>query len=379
MLVSGGRKLMTNQQILVSDSFIARLVKFQDIRPVKPKADFFTKHFEKGIRIHLFFCVALLSVFLFITFSSRYAISLIPRAIFSYFLLLACAYTGRWICRRWLRRHNWIVLVVSYLLATGFFSLIGVTGYMYFLHVELQPDTLPFLFLTIPGFVIMFLVGGGFVAVSRTARREQIHRLLISQQQKDSELSLLLSQLSPHFLFNTMNNLYGLAITQQDKIPPLLLKLSDLLRYTVYETGQEFVSLNDELNYISNYIDLEKIRIDEALSLTVQLESVSRTVRIAPMLLIIFVENAFKHAKNTISQKIVIDIKLSVSNGYILFFVGNSYKDQPDDHSVIRERVGVGISNAIKRLQLVYGSGGYTLEQRKERDYYTVELSIKAT
>lgn len=377
MLVSDNSKSMSKCRISVSDTFVADLVKFQDIRLVKLRADFFTKEFEKGIKIHLFFCLALLFVFVIITFSSRYAISLIPRAIFSYFLLLACAYTGRWICRRWLRKDNWIVLVVYYILAIAVFSLIGAVGYMYFLNLELEGSLFVF-FLTIPGFVIIFLVGGGFVAISRAARREQIHRLLISQQQKESELSLLLSQLSPHFLFNTMNNLYGLAITQHEKIPALLLKLSDLLRYAVYETKQEFVSLNDELDYIRNYIELERIRVDEGLSLTVQMDNTGNGIRIAPMLLIIFVENAFKHAKNTIGHKIAIDIKLSVSNGYIMFFAGNSYKDRPDDGSLIRERRGVGINNAIKRLELVYGSGGYSLKQLKEHDYYTVELTIKA-
>jgi Histidine kinase len=378
MFVSEGGRPVTKCRISGSDSFVAGLVKFQDIRLVKPRVEFFTKHFEKGARIHLFFCLALLFVFVIITFSSRYAISLIPRAIFSYFLLLACAYTGRWICRRWLRKDNWIALIVLYILAAVFFSLIGAACYMYFLDLKPEGNSLLALFVTIPGFVIIFLAGGGFVAISRTARREQIHRLLISQQQKESELSLLLSQLSPHFLFNTMNNLYGLAITQHEKVPGLLLKLSDLLRYSVYETTQEFVSLNDELDYIRNYIELERIRIDEELNLTVQLEHVSHAIRIAPMLLIIFVENAFKHAKNTIGHKIVIDIKLSVSNGNILFFAGNSCQDQLEENSLIRERPGLGINNAIKRLELVYGRGGYSLEQRKECHYYTVELTIKA-
>jgi sensor histidine kinase YesM len=95
------------------------------------------------------------------------------------------------------------------------------------------------------------------------------------------------------------------------------------------------------------------------------------------MLLIIFVENAFKHAKNTIGHKIAIDIKLSVSNGHILFFAGNSCQDQSEENSLIRERPGLGINNAIKRLELVYGSEGYSLEQHKECHYYTVELTIK--
>jgi sensor histidine kinase YesM len=96
------------------------------------------------------------------------------------------------------------------------------------------------------------------------------------------------------------------------------------------------------------------------------------------VLLIIFVENAFKHAKNTIGHKMAIDIKLSVSNGNIVFLAGNSYMDQSEGNPLIRDRGGVGISNAIKRLELVYGSGDYSLKQRKEHDYYTVELTIRA-
>ena len=361
-----------------SDSILVGFVKFKDIRLVKLRVDFFTKQFEKGINIHLVFCLALLFVFMIITFSSQYAISIIPRGIFSYLLLLACAYSGRWLCRRWLRKDNWIVLVISYILTAVLFSFIGVVAYMYFLSLKLEGDNFWFLFVTIPGFVIMFLVGGGFVAISRAARREQIHRLMVSQQQKESELSLLLSQLSPHFLFNTMNNLYGLSITHHEKIPGLLLKLSDLLRYSVYETREEFVSLTDELDYIRNYIDLERIRIGEELVLNVELEDVSNAPRIAPMLLIIFVENAFKHAKNTVGHKILIDIRLSVSNGFIVFFAGNSYTDQADVHSRFNQWSGVGVKNAIKRLELVYGKGNYSLEQRKERDYYTLELTVKA-
>lgn len=258
------------------------------------------------------------------------------------------------------------------------FSIVGGLGYIYFLDLKLESQNLLLLFVAIPAFVGLFLLGGGFVAISRTARKEQVHRLLVSEQQKESELSLLMSQLSPHFLFNTLNNLYGLSITQEKKIPGLLLTLSNLLRYSVYETSQEYVLLNDELDYLRNFIELEKIRIGQELALRVQMEDADRSVRIAPMLLIIFVENAFKHAKNTVGQKMIIDILLCVRNGYIEFVVGNSYKDQPVAHSSVREKSGVGIRNTVKRLDLLYGSESYTLEQKKASDYYEVALTLKA-
>jgi sensor histidine kinase YesM len=345
---------------------------------VKPSINFLSEQGRDGIRIHLFFWLALFLVFAVTVGSSSYRFELIPRAIFSYLLLLGCAYTGRWICRMWLKNDNWLFLVLLYAVAVLAFSVVGGLGYMNFLGLTLESQNLLLLFVVIPAFVGLFLLGGGFVAISRTARKEQIHRLLVSEQQKESELNLLMSQLSPHFLFNTLNNLYGLSITQQEKIPGLLLTLSDLLRYSVYGTSQEFVLLNDELDYLRNYIELEKIRMGKELGLTVELEKADRSVRIAPMLLIVFVENAFKHAKNTVGQKVVIDIRLSVVKGFIEFVVRNSYKEQVVLSSAVHERSGVGIRNTVKRLDLLYGKDGYTLEQNKEHDYYEVALTLKA-
>jgi sensor histidine kinase YesM len=351
-------------------------MKFLDIRSVNLRKDLIAKIADKGTRIHVIFCTALLFLFCILVFSSRYAISLIPRAIVSYLLLLACAYTGRWIWKRWLASDNWLVLIMSYIGAALLYSVIAAFSYMYFLDLRFEGSGLFVMFVTIPGFVIVFLVGGGFVAITRAARREQVRRLLVTQQQKDSELGLLMSQLNPHFLFNTLNNLYGLSITQQEKIPALLLKLADLLRYSVYESGKDFVSLNDELAYITNYIELEKIRLAGKLNLNVQLEKVSDGIRIAPMLLITFVENAFKHAKNTVGQKIAIDVNLSVVAGCISFAVGNSYHRQVDEIPTIVEAGGIGLKNATKRLDLLYGSN-YSLNQRKSDNYYRAELILK--
>lgn len=355
---------------------VVTLPKFRDIRQVKSITVIYYRIFEKGIGLHIFFVSVLLFVFSIITFSSRHAVSLIPRAIFSFFLLLVCAYTGRWICRRWLSKDNWIVLVLLYAVVIVFFSMLGVAGYIYLMNFKFDENDSKVFFIGIPGFVVMFLFGGGFVAISRSARKEQVHGNMVSQRQKESELSLLRSRISPHFLFNTLNNLYGLSITDHEKIPGLLLRLSELLRYSVYGAGQEWVPLDDELAYIRNYIELEKIRVEDRLILHVEMSAGNGTAKIAQMLLITFVENAFKHAKNTTGQKIQIDIALSVVNDFIVFTIGNSFGGHVNEHNIIKEASGFGMDNTIKRLDLLY-PGEFSLSQQKENNYYKVDLRLK--
>lgn len=225
-------------------------------------------------------------------------------------------------------------------------------------------------------FVILFFSFGLFLSMTRTTVLRQLREANIRQQQKESELQLLRSQLSPHFLFNVLNNLYGLSITQHQKIPALLLKLSDLLRYSVYDTKQDFVSLKNELAYIENYIELEKFRIGDRLLLEVNIEKINiEAIRIAPMLLIVFIENAFKHSKNTYNEHISIKIDLQIINNAILFTVKNSCGDEINERDR-SEGSGIGFTNTLKRLELLY-AGRYFLEKAKENGYYQVKLQLK--
>lgn len=268
------------------------------------------------------------------------------------------------------------MLVFLYGIFVIFFSMLGVAGYVYLMDYTFDDHDAKVFFVGIPGFVTIFLFGGGFVAISRSARREQLHSNVTSQEQKESELSLLRSQISPHFLFNTLNNLYGLSITHHEKIPGLLLKLSDLLRYSVYETGQQWVLLDDELAYIKNYIALEKIRMDDRLLLNIQFSDRNGTVKIAQLLLIMFVENAFKHSRNTIEKEIRIDLALSVVDDFIVFTIGNSFGSHANADNRLKEAAGFGINNTIKRLDLLYGRE-YSLQQHTRNNYYHVELRLK--
>lgn len=197
----------------------------------------------------------------------------------------------------------------------------------------------------------------------------------IASHQRESELKLLRSQLSPHFLFNVLNNLYGLSIQQDQRVPGLILKLSDLLRHSIYDTNREFVPLSNELSYIDNYIELERIRIGDRLILQSDIQKTGiDDVRIAPMLLIVFIENAFKHSKNTIKQEINIKIDLRIDKGKLIFVVKNSCSDKPVEEN--KDGLpGIGMAVTKKRLELLY-PGKYSLEIMHENGFYVVEFQL---
>jgi LytS/YehU family sensor histidine kinase len=233
------------------------------------------------------------------------------------------------------------------------------------------------LFLHEMPFFIIGMAGGVFIKLVRASMQKQVDDANIAAKQKESELNLLQSQLSPHFLFNTLNNLYGISITQHERVPALLLKLSDLLRYSVYDTKKPFVPLKEELDYINNYIDFEKIRISDRLVLQTDIQKITdATVMVAPMVLVVFIENAFKHSKNTLEQKIYIAISLKTADGSIIFTVKNSFDSNPNRGNAIKEHSGMGLANTIKRLGLLYGND-YALEQFNNNGLYTVRLRLK--
>lgn len=226
-------------------------------------------------------------------------------------------------------------------------------------------------------FLVASLALGVLIKLARSVDQSELRKAKVITANTQSELYLLQSQLSPHFLFNTLNNLYGLSLTQHEKIPPLLLRLSDLLRYSVYDANELFVSLKDELAYIDNYVEFEKIRIGDRLALTSDVEQISdASIKIAPMLLIVFIENAFKHSKNTVEEKISVAISLKIWGNSILFRVKNSQRNNSEETSITNKSSGFGLANVKKRLDLLYPNR-YELEIENEEDCYTVSLLLK--
>ena len=212
---------------------------------------------------------------------------------------------------------------------------------------------------------------GILIKFIRFMSQNELKEAQTSAANSQSELHLLQSQLSPHFLFNTLNNLYGLSITQHEKIPPLLLRLSDLLRYSVYESNQSFVPLKEELAYIDNYIEFEKIRIGDRLVLKTEIEKIDSTnIKIAPMLLIVFIENAFKHGIEPFGGNAALRVLLKTDNRKLYFICENSFEPETESHE------GIGLENLQKRLNLLY-PGKHQLQIKKENTIFKAELELE--
>jgi sensor histidine kinase YesM len=224
--------------------------------------------------------------------------------------------------------------------------------------------------------IIISLSLGVLIKVVHSVTLNQLQEAQRQAEHSKTELHLLQSQLSPHFLFNTLNNLYGLSITDHEKIPPLLLKLSELLRYSVYDVSEVYVPLKDEITYIKNYIEFEKIRLGDRLTLTTDIEEISQAnIRLAPMLLIVFIENAFKHSKNTAAAEIFIDIRLKIWADSILFSIRNTYGSEDQQENLLNKSSGLGLPNVHKRLELLYPNT-YGLHVHRDERFHHVDLRL---
>ena len=187
-----------------------------------------------------------------------------------------------------------------------------------------------------------------------------------------TELSLLRSQVSPHFMFNVLNNMVALARKQSDQLEPSLIKLSSLMRYMLYETDEAKVSLEKEIEYLQSYIDLQQQRFGKNVKLNVCFKNADGNYEIEPMLLIPFVENAFKHGTGII-ENAQIDIELKAEKNILHFSVRNKYNGNSQE---IKDRTsGIGLPNVKRRLNLLY-SEQHTLLITKKDHWFTVSLQL---
>lgn len=193
----------------------------------------------------------------------------------------------------------------------------------------------------------------------------------IKTEQNIAELNLLKSQISPHFLFNVLNSLYALSLKSSKETPDVILKLSDILRYSLYESQQKQLLISDEIHVLKTYIEIEKIRIPVNASVYFNCENVNESVKIAPMLLLPIVENAFKHGVDSMIDESYVKINLYCNEKELIFKCENNYKPQ-----IKNDFGGIGLENVRKRLKLLYPSNHF-LEIINNKDTYSVSLKIK--
>ena len=190
---------------------------------------------------------------------------------------------------------------------------------------------------------------------------------------KESELQFLKSQINPHFLFNNLNNLYSYAIEQSPKTPEIILELSGLLRYMLYECKEDFVPLTKEVEQLENFINLSEMQIEERGTVNFSTQNIQSNFKIAPLILIVFIENAFKHSTASQADNISIDVKLELlESGKLEFFCKNSFLPQSNTESLSH---GIGLENVKKRLQLIYPNA-HQLDIQNNNNIYEVNLMI---
>jgi len=219
-----------------------------------------------------------------------------------------------------------------------------------------------------PFVIIMF---GFKIAWDYHYRQRRIEQL--NSERLGSELKFLKSQINPHVLFNNLNNIYSYSLESSPKAPEMVLHLSDIMRYMLYECDEDFVPLKKEIDYLTNYVRLQEIQMEGRGEVKFKIIGDPEGYRIAPLLLIAFVENCFKHSMQTKIKDIQISITIRIIEGVFDFFAENNFADAiaPD-----QREGGIGLQNVKKRLELIYGDQA-ELRHDSNNDFFWVSLRIQ--
>ena len=219
-------------------------------------------------------------------------------------------------------------------------------------------------------FLLVFTVGTCISVTQRWLKTER-NRQETENEKLNTELSFLKSQVNPHFFFNTLNNIYSLAVVRSEKTAPAVMKLASIMRYILTETERDLVPLSNEVAFITNFIELQQVRLTDKVKINFHADGAIDTLLVAPLLFIPFVENAFKYGVSTKSPS-QIDISISAEGDKILFSAVNYIV--PSENNLM-ENTGIGINNVKRRLELMYPDKHLLVTTQKD-NYYTVQLEI---
>lgn len=272
--------------------------------------------------------------------------------------------------RYFYRKKPWQYIFVQLISFVAFLVLIT-----YFFQMDKNHYGLAFhkesFYLAIP-FVFLWAMSTLFRFASDKVKTDQLLKEKENENLK-TELSFLRSQVSPHFLFNVLNNMVALARLKSDRLEPSLIKLSGLMRYMLYESDEEKVPLSKEIEYVTSYIDLQRLRFGKEMVIHVDLEGAQGAYHlIEPMLLIPFIENAFKHGAGLIENP-EIDISLKLVGDDLEFIVKNKFNGESKE---IKDKTsGIGLANVMRRLNLLYDKR-HSLAIHKDNGWFIVTLQL---
>lgn len=266
-----------------------------------------------------------------------------------------------------LRRNNWLIVRVVVLITIAI--PVGVIAYEVFVKGK---DSVVFLAdypiavsIAVIIYYALLLVTGVIWAI------KQLKYLLdLKNEKTKNEMLHLQSQVNPHFFFNMLNNLYGMVDKDTKKSKALILKLSDLMRYSIYEGEKRLVLLEDEITYLKNYIELHQMRYHKQIDIQFNTNIENKTIKVMPLLFIILLENAFKHGVENLRDHAFVHINISSKNKEIIFEIENNF-----DTHILPEKSGIGIKNLKRRLELAYPKS-HKLIFTTTNSVYTVQLKL---
>ena len=239
-------------------------------------------------------------------------------------------------------------------------------------HQERYFYSTAFVVQTVAGslFIVIFV---GMLRFAKDWFEFEARRKELENENLTAELNFLKEQINPHFLFNTLNNLYYLAFTQSPNTTEVIAKLSQMMRYMIYDSNYPKVPLAKEIEYMQNYISLERLRLNDSIPIQLEIHGNVEEVRIAPLIFITFLENAFKHGVSNNNPKAWVNVSIRLEGGQCIYKVENS--KIPPAHKTMEEKSGIGLQNVKRRLELSY-PGKYQLQVDDQPDRYAIQLNL---
>ncbi len=307
--------------------------------------------------IHIIFWILLFSILILLEQTNENTFFTLSNELInlSFYMIIVYLNLG-YLIPVYLKKKNILTYIFLLLLACILLTPIKTMA----LHIKLSdfPSYQSKLFQKQTGYFFVFVIISGFTTIGNIVV-DWFAQITLRQQLENknmqSELQFLKSQINPHFFFNTLNSLYSLTLKKSDLAPEIVIKLSDMMRYMLYECNEKKVYLSKEILYLQNYIDLEKLRQGNSIDIKFEIKGDTEEKYIAPLLLINFLENAFKHSLNT-SQEIkrYVHIKLDVNELNLNFNIVNNKSQQAANNENLTLVGGIGLENVNRRLQLIY-------------------------
>jgi sensor histidine kinase YesM len=223
-------------------------------------------------------------------------------------------------------------------------------------------------------FLDLLVIVGVVVAINqyRLYQRSKENQKRLEKDKLEAELKFLRTQTNPHFLFNTLNNIYALARKKSDLTADVVMKLSKLLRFMLYESRNDTITIAEEQRILQDYIELEKIRYSDRLSIRFETSIDDESQPVAPLILLPFVENAFKHGASETRLETFIHIRTQLQSGHLIFIIENS-KDENGERTITEN---IGLANVRRQLELMYPEHTLEMENGKEQFKVTLNLNL---